>query len=64
MGTYLAALMFVEYFTGRSLIGLPAPSASKARELRDLTLGVEDLATLQQAAAVVNARSRRPVHVP
>jgi hypothetical protein len=64
MGTYLAALMFVEYFTGRSLIGLPAPSTSKAPGLRDLTVGAEDLAILQQAAAEANARFRRPVHVP
>jgi hypothetical protein len=64
MGTYLAALMFVEYFTGRSPIGLPAPSTSTAPGLRELTIGADDLAILQQAAAEANAGVRRPARIP
>ena len=44
MGTYLAALMFFEQFTGRSPVGLPAPDASRegAAGCEDRTRAAED----------------------
>ena len=59
MGTYLAALMFVEHLTGASPLGLPPPSASKARALRELKITDAELKILQEAAAeAVNSQKR------
>jgi hypothetical protein len=55
LGTYLAALMFFEHLTGRSPIGLPGPSRSKDRALRDVHVAPAQLRVLQEAAAEANA---------
>lgn len=51
MGTYLAALMFVQQLTGRSPVGWPQPSASADPALRTLAITPAQLTTLQEAAA-------------
>ena len=49
MGTYLAALMFFEHFTGRSPVGLPPPDP-RAAAFKDLKIDAAQLKTLQAAA--------------
>jgi hypothetical protein len=51
LGTYLAALMFFERITGRSPIGLPAPSTSRRAALGSIHLDARQLPLIQQAAA-------------
>jgi hypothetical protein len=60
MGTYLGALMFFQQLTGRSPVGLPAPSDSKSGLLRGLRLTPAQLTILQEAAAEANAAARHP----
>jgi len=55
LGTYLAALMFVEQLTGRSPIGLPDPALSKAPALRNVRVTPAQLRSLQESAAEANA---------
>jgi hypothetical protein len=50
MGSYLAALMFFQHFTGRSAIGLPMPDA-KVKAFKDLKISAAQLDVLQQSAA-------------
>ena len=57
IGTYLAALVFFERLTGRSVLGLPDPSASRERALADVHLTPAQLAALQEAAAEAGRRS-------
>jgi hypothetical protein len=59
LGTYVAALMFFEHLTGRSPIGLPDPSLSKDRSLRDVRVTPAQLRMLQEAAAEANAAAAR-----
>jgi hypothetical protein len=63
MGTYLGALMFLEQLTGRSPIGLPPPSESKDKVLREIVVSPAQLTILQEAAAEANAKftARTPV---
>ena len=60
LGTYLAALMFFEHLTGRSPVGLPDPSLSKDRALRDVRVTAAQLRILQEAAAEANAAVTHP----
>ncbi len=50
MGSYLAALMFFQHFTGKSAIGLPMPD-TKITAFKDLKISAAQLEVLQQAAA-------------
>ena len=61
MGTYVAALMFLEHVTARTPVGLPNPSLSRDRRLRSVAITPEQLVILQEAAAEANrlAASRR-----
>ncbi len=59
-GSYLAALMFVQKFSGRSPVGLPDPSRSKDRVLRGIRIDGARLRILQEAAAEANAKGKRP----
>jgi hypothetical protein len=64
-GSYVAALMFFERFSGRSPVGLPNPSSSKDKALRELKVDAAQLKALQDAAAAANAATanaaiRRP----
>ncbi|HJR58672.1 MAG TPA: hypothetical protein VJ813_04720 [Vicinamibacterales bacterium] len=59
IGTYLAALMFFEHFTGRSPVGLPAPAGSRERALRHLRIDAARLLILQEAAAEAAAGAKR-----
>jgi hypothetical protein len=56
MGTYLGALMFLQHLTGRSPVGLPPPSESKDKLLREIPIAPAQLTILQDAAAEANAR--------
>jgi hypothetical protein len=49
IGSYLAALMFFQHFSGRSAAGLPPPDP-RDKALRDVKLTPEQLRTLQAAA--------------
>jgi hypothetical protein len=60
MGTYLGALMFFQQITGRSPVGLPAPSESKDKHLREIVLTPAQLTILQEAAAEANATFSGP----
>ena len=57
MGTYLAALMFFEYFTGRSPVGVPPPN-SKEKALHKVSVTPEQLKVLQDSAAEGNGPGR------
>jgi hypothetical protein len=59
-GSYLAALMFVEKLSGRSPVGLPHPSESRDKVLRDVRLDAAQLRIVQTAAAEANATARLP----
>ena len=56
IGTYMAALMFLQRLTGRSPVGLPPPGESRNRVLGDIRLDTAQLAVLQSAAAEANGR--------
>lgn len=56
IGTYMAALMFLQRFTGRSPVGLPPPGDSRNRVLGGIRLDTAQLAVLQSAAAEANGR--------
>ena len=58
-GSYVAALMFFERLSGRSPVGLPNPSTSKDKVLRDVTVDAAQLKVLQESAAEANAKVRR-----
>jgi hypothetical protein len=55
MGTYLAALMFFQHFTGQSPVGLPAPD-TKDKALRNVKIEPAQLKILQAAAAEANSK--------
>lgn len=57
LGTYLGALMFFERFSGRSPVGLPNPSESKDKSLRDVTVDAAQLKVLQESAAEANSKA-------
>ena len=59
-GSYLAALMFFEKLSGRSPVGLPNPSGSNDKALRDVRLDAAQLRIVQSAAAEANATTRLP----
>jgi hypothetical protein len=59
VGSYIAALMFVERLSGRSPVGLPNPSASNDKALRGVTVDAAQLRILQDAAAEANLRAGR-----
>jgi hypothetical protein len=56
LGTYLAALMFVERLTGRTPIGLPAPGGTGAPALFAVRVGRLQLRQVQEAAAEANSK--------
>ena len=56
LGTYVAALMFVERLTGRTPIGLPAPGGSGAPALFAVRVGQRQLRQVQEAAAEANSK--------
>ena len=59
VGTYLAALMFVQTLSGTRPVALPAPQRSTNKTLKDLSLTEEQLRIVQQAAAEANAAAGR-----
>lgn len=50
LGTYLAALMFLERLTGTSPVGLPSPRESRSPVLRQIDVAASALSVVQQAA--------------
>jgi hypothetical protein len=56
LGTYLAALMFVQRLTGRTPIGLPAPGGTGAPALLAVRVGQRQLRQVQEAAAEANSK--------
>jgi hypothetical protein len=57
LGSYVAALMFVQRLTGKSPIGMPPPSRSPHAALRAVVVNDVQLRTVQRAAADANARA-------
>ena len=51
MGTYLAALMFFQHLTGKSVVGLPPPDTTD-KALREVRVDATQLKILQEAAAL------------
>jgi len=60
IGTFLGALMFFEYLTGRPLSDVPNPSASKQRALQHILLTDAEFDALKAAAAEANAAAAHP----
>ena len=56
LGTYLAALMFLQRLTGVSPVGLPGPEASRSPALGAVRPDAAQLKVVQEAAAEVSVR--------